>query len=103
MVGFSPSLSEALVFLYQRGSANIPQPKSITVSNPSQTVAYRITLTTNADIKLGIGNKVGAGILSFTVEPRSNVIFSVNITPQLLEKLADGTSDLDMKVETQPV
>jgi hypothetical protein len=103
VVGFSPSLSEALVFLYQRGSANIPQPKSITVSNPSQTVAYRITLTTNADIKLGIGNKVGAGILSFTVEPRSNVIFSVNITPQLLEKLADGTSDLDMKVETQPV
>lgn len=103
IIGFSPNLNEALVFSYERGSVSVPQPKSVTVTNPSYGVAYRITLTTNPDVKLGIGDKSGAGALSFTVEPRKNVVFSVNVTPQLLDKLGDGSSDLDMKVEIQTV
>jgi len=103
IIGFSPNLNEALLFSYERGSVSVPQPKSVTVTNPSYGVAYRITLTTNPDVKLGIGDKSGAGALSFTVEPRKNVVFSVNVTPQLLDKLGDGSSDLDMKVEIQTV
>jgi hypothetical protein len=90
-VGFSPTLSEALLFTYQRGSSDLPQPKTITATNPSYGTAYRITITTNTDIIVQPS--------SFTVTPRSSQQFVVNVTPTLLDKLGDGTSTIEMSVD----
>jgi hypothetical protein len=91
IVGFQPSLSEALTFTYQRGGSNLPQPKPITANNPSYGVSYRITMRTNPDIIVQPS--------SFTISPRSSQQFFVNVTPTLLDKLGDGTSTIEMSVD----
>jgi hypothetical protein len=95
VVGFSPSLSEALLFTYQRGSSNLPQPKTITATNPSYGTSYRVTITTNPDIIVTPS--------SFTIQPRSDQSFIVNVTPVLLGKLGDGTSTIQMSVDIQEI
>jgi hypothetical protein len=95
VVGFQPSLSDALTFTYQRGGSNLPQPKSITANNPSYGVSYRITMRTNPDIIVQPS--------SFTISPRSSQQFFVNVTPTLLDKLGDGTSTIEMSVDISEV
>jgi hypothetical protein len=95
VVGFQPSLSDALTFTYQRGGSNLPQPKSITANNPSYGVSYRITMRTNPDIVVQPS--------SFTISPRSSQQFFVNVTPTLLDKLGDGTSTIEMSVDISEV
>ena len=91
VVGFKPNLSDALTFTYQRGGSNLPQPKSITVSNPSYGISYKITMKTNPDIIVQPS--------SLIINPRSSEQFFVNVTPTLLDKLGDGTSTIEMSVE----
>ena len=91
VIGFKPNLSDALTFTYQRGGSNLPQPKSITVSNPSYGISYKITMKTTPDIIVQPS--------SLTVTPRSSEQFFVNVTPTLLDKLGDGTSTIEMSVE----
>jgi hypothetical protein len=95
IVGFQPSLSEALTFTYQRGGSSFPQPKPITANNPSYGVSYRITMRTNPDIIVQPS--------SFTISPRSSQQFFVNVTPTLLDKLGDGTSTIEMSVDISEV
>jgi len=91
VIGFSPSLQEALYFTHQRGSGNYPQPKTITATNPSYGVSYSIKINTNASIIVQPS--------AFTLEPRSSVDFIVNVTPELVAQLGDGKSTLSMTVE----
>lgn len=100
-VGFAPSLQEALVFSYQRGAPTFPEPRTITATNPSYSKSYRITLTTNNKILLSTGTTPSSGILSFTLPPRQQVSFIVKITPELLQDLGDGRSDLQMTVDLE--
>jgi hypothetical protein len=90
-VGFSPSLSEVLMFTYQRGSSELPQAKKITATNPSYGRSYSVTITTNSDIIITPS--------AFTIAPRKSVEFSVKVTPQLLEQLGDGSSTLQMSFD----
>jgi len=91
IIGFQPSLSEALTFTYQRGSNNIPQPNLIIANNPSYGVSYRVSIHTNPDIIVQPS--------SFIMTPRSRNQFFVNVTPVLLDKLGDGTSTIEMSID----
>lgn len=95
IVGFQPSLSDALTFTYQRGSGNLPQAKAITANNPSYGVSYRLTIQTNPDIIVQPS--------SFIISPRNSQQFFVNVTPALLDKLGDGTSTIEMSVDITEV
>lgn len=99
-LGFSPSLSEALRFTYQRGSSRFPETKTINVTNSSYGITFRVTVTTNNSITLSTNrNQSSQGTLSFVVEPRSEVKLMVTITPELLQQLQDGMSTLSMTVD----
>jgi hypothetical protein len=103
-LGFEPNLNEALRYSYQRGSSKYPTGRDIKVTNPSYGTSYKVTITTNSNITLSNRSRTGnKGTLSFTIEPRSSEMFTVNITPQLLQELQDGLSTLSMAVEYQKV
>lgn len=102
-IGFEPSLNEALRYSYQRGSKKYPQSKNIKITNPSYGIAYRITFTTNTDIKLINGSTSGNGTITFVLTPRTSETLGINITPTLLEKLQDGLSSLSMSVEYERI
>lgn len=89
-VGFEPSLQEALTFTYQRGSSELPQPKAIKVVNPSYAITYSITMETNSNIIIEPK--------TFRLAPRESKQFTVNVTPELLAQLGDGTSTLDLNI-----
>jgi hypothetical protein len=94
-IGFSPSLLDALYFTHKRGSGLYPQPKKITATNSSYAISYRVTLTTNEAVIIEPR--------SFILEPRTNVDFFVNVTPELIEQLGDGRSTLQVNVEATEV
>lgn len=98
-LGFEPNLNQILRYTYQRGSSKYPEIKTVKVTNPSYGITYRLTITTNPDIKLTKGSSNGNGTISFIIAPRKSETFGVNITPALLEKLQDGLSSLSMTVE----
>jgi hypothetical protein len=101
-LGFEPSLNEVLRYTHQRGSSRYPTGRDIKVTNPSYGTSYKVTITTNSNITLSNRSRTGnAGTLSFTVAPRASEMFTVNITPQLLQELQDGLSTLSMAVEYQ--
>jgi hypothetical protein len=103
-LGFEPSLNDALRYSYQRGSSKYPTGRDIKVTNPSYGTSYKVTITTNSNITLSNRSRAGnKGTLSFTVGPRASEMFTVNITPQLLQELQDGLSTLSMAVEYQKV
>ena len=102
-IGFSPSLNEVLKFQYQRGSSTYPTAKTITVSNPSYVSSYKLTFTTNTDVKLTSNGLEGNGTISFILAPRTNKTITINVTATLLEKLQDGMSSLSMAVEYERV
>jgi len=103
-LGFEPNLNEALRYSYQRGSSKYPTGRDIKVTNPSYGTSYKVTITTNSNITLSNRTRTGnKGTLSFTVAPRASEMFTVNITPQLLQELQDGLSTLSMAVEYQKV
>lgn len=90
-ITFAPSLQDALKFIYTRGSGKYPTPVSVEVSNGSYGLSYNVRLTTNPDVTITPS--------SFILAPRSSQKFTVGVTPQLLEKLGDGTSVLNLQVE----
>lgn len=92
-VGFAPALNEVLTFVYQRGSSEYPQPKTVVATNPSYGITYRITLQSNPNVLI-LPN-------SFIIPPRRDVNFIVNVTPTLLQELGDGTSTLRMSVTVE--
>lgn len=99
-LGFTPSLSQALRYTYQRGSSKFPETKTITVSNTSYGQAYTVKITTNENITLSTNKaQSGKGAISFIIEPRSEVKLFVAITAELLQQLQDGLSTLSMAVE----
>lgn len=102
-VGFNPNLNDVLLFVYQRGSSEYPQPRTVVATNPSYGLTYKVTLFTNPDIRLAIGQLSGLGTLSFNIGPRESKEFTVNVTPELLEDLGDGRSTLLMSVDIQQV
>ncbi len=89
---FSPSLSDALVFTYQKNSTTFPQAKSITVTNSSYGKTYALSMTTNPNIIITPS--------AFTISPRSTVTFTVRTTPDLLNELPVGTSTLQLNVNS---
>ena len=88
-VGFTPSLSDALLFIHERGGP-LPTSKKITATNPSYGKAYRVSLATDEHITITPN--------SFIVPPRQSVDFVVSITYDLVNKLGDGSSVLRMDV-----
>lgn len=101
VVGFEPSLQEALTFLYRRGTPEYPGAKAIKVTNPSFAKYYKITLKTNDLIGFAVGTTESKGTINFELAPREQKIFSINITPELLNILGDGGSTMSMTVELE--
>ena len=90
---FTPSISDALLFEYQRGSITFPQPKTITVTNSSFGKTYSLSMTTNSNIVITPS--------TLTIAPRSTETFIVRVTADLLNELATGVSTLQMIINTQ--
>lgn len=90
-VGFEPELSKALTYEWRRGSLVMPEARSIAVTNPSYAVTYAVGLISDPDITITPNN--------FTVGPRETKTFVVSVTQPLLNKLADGSTDLALRVE----
>jgi len=93
IVGFEPDLNTALLFEYQRDSDRLPPPVVVTARNPSQAITYRLTLRTNEEIEITPS--------TFTVGPQSTQKFTVVVTKPLLDKLADGNSDIGLNIDIQ--
>lgn len=89
-VGFEPSLQETLVFTYQRGSKELPQPRTITAVNPSYAIAYSVTMETNPNVIIEPR--------LFRLGPRGSQKIVINVTPELLAQLGDGSSILDLNI-----
>lgn len=89
-VGFEPDLGKALTFMYQRGSKELPQPQTIIAVNPSYAITYNVTLETNPSVTIQPR--------AFRLAPRGSQTFTVNVTPELLSQLGDGTSTLDLNI-----
>ncbi len=90
---FTPNLSDALIFTYQRGSSELPQPKTITVRNSSYGISYAVSMITNQDIEITPS--------TFVIAPRSNESIVVKVNSNLLNVLGDGTSTLRLTVNLQ--
>jgi hypothetical protein len=90
-VGFEPSLNELLRYEWRRGSSTYPNAKSFKATNASYARTFEVKLTTNSDIT------VTPNI--FLLTPRGNKDVVVKVTTQLLEKLGDGVSNINMNVE----
>lgn len=95
IVGFEPDLNTALLFQYQRDSGNLPNPVTITARNPAQAVNYRVTLSTNEEIE--VTPKI------FDLPAKGTKQFTVKVTKPLLDKLADGTSDIALNIDIQQI
>lgn len=95
IVGFEPDLNTALLFQYQRDSGKLPDPVTITARNPSQAINYRLTLATNDEIE--VTPKI------FDVPAKGTHKFTVKVTKPLLDKLADGTSDIALNIDIQQI
>ncbi len=89
-VTFTPSLTNALTFQYQRGAVQQPSTQTITATNTSTTATYNLQITTNTDIVIEP--------IAFVIPPRGSIPFTIQVTPKLLNELADGTSNLRMSV-----
>lgn len=94
-VGFIPDLNTALLFRYQRDSGNLPEPITIKAFNKQLAVAYRLTLTTNSEIEIIPS--------TFTIPAQGFQTFTVKVTKPLLDKLADGTSNIGLNIDIQQV
>jgi hypothetical protein len=90
-VGFEPELTKALEYEWRRGSLAMPEARSIKVTNPSFAATYALGLVSDPDVIITPNN--------FTVGPRESKTFVVNITQPLLNRLADGMTDLALRVE----
>lgn len=95
IVGFEPDLNTALLFEYQRDSGRLPEPVTITARNPSQAINYRLTLSTNDEIEI-VPNV-------FELPAGQTNKFMVKVTKSLLDKLADGTSDIGLNINIQQI
>jgi hypothetical protein len=89
-VTFNPSLNEELVFRYQQGSTQFPMAQVINATNASTVLSYELQIITNTDITVTPN--------LFIIPPRGSTPFTVQVTADLLNKLATGTSKLQMSV-----
>lgn len=99
-IGFEPSL-DSLRFNWRRGSKTYPDIKSFKVINPSNVLTFEIKLTTNPDVILTVNGKetTRGGFAAFSLGPKSQQTVGVKVSDVLLQKLADGTSTLEMNIE----
>jgi hypothetical protein len=103
-LGFIPSLNETLRYTYQRGSSQLPESKTISVTNSSYGTLFTVKITTNPDIMLSVDNKpANKGTVVFNVGPRSQTKVNIIIGQVLLQQLQDGLSTLSMTVEYERV
>ncbi len=102
-IGFLPSLSEALRFTYQRGSSTYPAPRTLQISNTSNSYAQRVTLTTDNRVNFTQGTSTSAGTVAVVIPPKGYVTLTVSVTPQLLQDSQDGSSVLALNVQYQRV
>jgi len=98
-IAFEPSLSEALRFTWRRGSSIYPETKLFKVINPSFGITYGIQIRTNDSVKISVNGVERNGVASFNIGPRASQTVIVSVTPELLDKLADGVSTLNMNIE----
>lgn len=91
IVGFEPDLATALLFRYRRGSSTLPDSVTVTARNPALAVQYRLKLETNPDIEITPS--------TFDLAPQGTKQFTVKVTKALLDKLADGTSDISLNID----
>lgn len=89
VIGFEPNLEDVLRFDWRRGTA-YPDARTVRVTNPS-TARFNAVITSSADIIVTPS--------SFTIAPRSSQTFTVRPTTSLLDRLADGISTINFKVE----
>lgn len=99
-IGFEPGL-DSLRFNWRRGSKTYPDVKTFKVINPSNVLTFEIKLTTNPDVVLTVNGKetTRGGFAVFSLGPKSQQTVGVKVSDALLQKLADGTSTLEMNIE----
>lgn len=95
IVTFIPNLNGELFFQYQQGSTEYPMAQPIVATNSSTSISYEIKVTTNLDISITPN--------IFTISPRSTVLFTIQTTPELLNKLAAGLYKLRMSVNIREI
>jgi hypothetical protein len=101
-VAFNPSLNELLRYNWQRGTTQYPETKTFEMVNSSYVKSYDVTFQTNPDVTLSSQKSNStAGRITLAVPPRGTRRVSVTVTPTLLDKLADGISTLDLRVEVR--
>jgi hypothetical protein len=91
IIGFEPTLEDVLNFDWRRGGTSYPEPKTFKITNPSATLSFDVTITTNP--------KVIITPPSFRIAPRSSQNVIVAPSPALLNDLGDGISNIDFKIE----
>lgn len=95
VIGFEPNLNEVLQFNWRRGSIDYPQTKSFKMTNPSSTLTFDVTITTNSQITVTPP--------SFKIGPRSSQKVGVTPSAELINALGDGVSNIDFKIEIKEV
>lgn len=103
-VGFVPDLNKVLRYNWRRNALVYPESKTFEVQNPSFARNFEVTLKTNPDILITPeGASKGNSTVTFLMSPRSNKKVTVTVPVTLLNKLADGVSNLEMTVEIREV
>jgi hypothetical protein len=92
-LGFEPSLAEALSYEWRRGSLVMPESRTVKATNPSYAATYAVSITSDPDITITPK--------AFTIGPRESTNFTVSVTQPLLNRLADGTTELILNVQLQ--
>jgi hypothetical protein len=89
-VGFTPSLAN-LQFTYRRGTSAFPTPQSFAAQNPSTSLSYRVSLSTN-------NTYFSITPSEFIIGPRGNVPFSISLNTSRLSEFGDGNTNFDLRV-----
>jgi hypothetical protein len=95
IIGFEPDLDQVLTFNWRRGTTAYPEAKSFKMTNPSSTLSFDVTITTNSQVTVTPP--------SFKIAPRSYQNVTVLPTPSLFSALGDGISNVGFKIEITEV
>jgi hypothetical protein len=95
VIGFEPDLNQVLQFSWRRGTSEYPQTKLFNMTNPSSTLTFDVTITTNSQITVTPA--------SFKITPRSSQKVGVTPSAELINALGDGVSNIDFNIEIKEV
>lgn len=95
VIGFEPDLNEVLTFNWRRGTNAYPQAKTFKMTNPSATLSFDVTITTNAQVTVTPP--------SFRLTPRSYKSVTILPKPELFNQLGDGVSNIGFNMQITEV